>query len=56
VKFLLGGKGFTLKGNICRKDEPRQFYAIKFIDLSAEEKKLIKGFVDETVAKYQEMK
>jgi hypothetical protein len=56
VKFLLGGKWFSLKGNICRKDEPRQFYAIKFVDLSSEEKKQIKGFVDETVAKYQEMK
>jgi hypothetical protein len=56
VKFLLGGKGFTLKGSICRKDEPRQFYAIKFVDLSTEEKKQIKLFVDETVAKYQEMK
>jgi len=56
VKFLLGGKEFSLKGNICRKDETRQFYAIKFVDLSAEEKKRIKLFVDETVAKYQEMK
>jgi hypothetical protein len=56
VKFLLSGKGFSLKGNICRKDEPRQFYAIKFVDLSSEEKKQIKSFVDETVSKYQETK
>jgi hypothetical protein len=56
VKFILGSKGFSLKGNICRKDEPRQFYAIKFIDVSSDEKKQIKGFVDETITKYHEMK
>jgi PilZ domain len=56
VKFPLGGKGFYLRGCVCRKDDPRQFYAIKFIDLSPEEKKQIKSCVDDTVAKYQAMK
>jgi hypothetical protein len=56
LKFPLGGKGFSLRGSVCRKDEPRQFYAIKFVDLSPEDKKRIKSFVDDTVAKYQAMK
>lgn len=53
VKFVLGGKEFLMKGTICRKDTEGRLYAIRFQDLSPDEKKIIKGLVEEAVEKYR---
>jgi len=57
VKFLLAGKGFSVKGSICRKGRTEAVLRDQVQSiLSSTNKKQIKSFVDETVSKYQEMK
>lgn len=51
VKFIDKDKEITLKGNICRKDQESLSYAIKFADMSSENKKILKNFIDGKIEK-----
>jgi len=56
VKFVLGEKEVILKGNVCRKNEEEKSYAIKFLEIGEDEKKLIRKFVDQSIEKFSQNK
>jgi hypothetical protein len=49
VKFLINRKDLNLRGNILRKGKRGDSYAVKFTNLSPDEKRLIKRFIHDSI-------
>ena len=51
IKILLENREIVLQGNVCRKSDDDQSYAIQFTKIDNEQKSALKGFIDENIEK-----
>jgi hypothetical protein len=51
MKFRIGEKDVTLKGNICRQDKSEACFAVQFVDMEADIQSMLKSFINESIEK-----
>jgi hypothetical protein len=49
IKVLLGDREIVLHGNVCRKSDADQSYAIQFTNVEEDQKSALKDFIDENI-------
>ncbi len=51
MKFRIGEKDVTLKGNVCREDRSEACFAVQFMDMESDIQSMLNKFINESIEK-----